>query len=59
MMNVFQNFVYRKEYHTTSNEYDREAEVERFYRGSSKDRRAQFQENYYYEQNRPDRLLLF
>ncbi|CAH4033804.1 unnamed protein product [Pieris brassicae] len=48
---------YQKEYHSTSNEYDREAEVERFYRGSSKDRRAQYQENYYYEQNRPDRYV--
>ncbi|XP_050679145.1 smad nuclear-interacting protein 1 isoform X2 [Leptidea sinapis] len=47
---------YHKEYHQSgSHEYERVAEVERFYRGSSKDRRAQQQENYYRE--RTDRYV--
>ncbi|CAK1555337.1 unnamed protein product [Leptosia nina] len=48
---------YQKEYqHSATNEFDsREAEVERFYRGSSKDRRNHYQENYYGDPQRRER----
>ncbi|XP_045498914.1 probable serine/threonine-protein kinase DDB_G0280133 isoform X1 [Colias croceus] len=47
---------YQKEYpHSGGNEYDRESEVERFYRGSSKDRRQHYQDNYYPDPERGER----
>ncbi|XP_060801500.1 smad nuclear-interacting protein 1 isoform X3 [Amyelois transitella] len=47
---------YQKEYRNSASgeDYDREREVQRFYRGSSKDRR-QYQEQYQYDRDRNDR----
>ncbi|XP_053604343.1 smad nuclear-interacting protein 1 isoform X2 [Plodia interpunctella] len=47
---------YQKEYHHSASgeDYDREREVQRFYRGSSKDRR-QYEEQYQYDRDRNER----
>ncbi|KAL0880124.1 hypothetical protein ABMA27_002608 [Loxostege sticticalis] len=52
---------YQKEYcHSQSGEeYDREREVQRFYRGSSKERRLQYEEQYQYGRERNDRYASY
>ncbi|XP_013192761.2 probable serine/threonine-protein kinase DDB_G0280133 isoform X1 [Amyelois transitella] len=51
---------YQKEYRNSASgeDYDREREVQRFYRGSSKDRR-QYQEQYQYDRDRNDRYASY